>query len=109
MSRFELGLVLDKSRVWHGEAAMSPENVRVFTWQVFEVSPGEQSCDAVVIHMQKRHLVLFLPQNKENLQQIKSVNAVYEHQNSRSSPAGTMVNQLGTSLRLWGLKNEIRR
>jgi hypothetical protein len=42
----------------------------VFTWQIFEVSPGEQSCDGVVIHVQKRHLVLFLPQNKENLQQI---------------------------------------
>jgi len=61
---------------------MALVNVRVFTWQVFEVSPGEQSCDGVMIHVQKRHLVLLLPQNKENLQQIKFVHAIYKPRNS---------------------------
>jgi hypothetical protein len=80
-SRFELGYVSDKSRAWHSEIAMNRENVQVFTWQVFKVSPGEQSCDGVVVHVQERHLVLFLPQNKENLQQTKFVHAFYKPRN----------------------------
>jgi hypothetical protein len=80
----KLGCLSDESRVRLGEIARTREIVRVFTWQVFEVSPGEQSCDGVVIHVQKRHLVLFLPQNKENLQHITFVvvNAIYKPRTS---------------------------